>query len=37
MEHTWREGNLTESGYYYIQGLLHELIGGDDRPVFVNA
>ncbi len=37
MKHTWKMGVITEDGYYYIRGLLHESLGGDDRPVFVNA
>lgn len=37
MRHTWSKGPIPENGYYYIKGLLHESIGGNDRPVLVNV
>lgn len=37
MAHSWTKGPIPENGYYFVKGLLHESLGGDDRAVYVSV
>ena len=36
LEGDWQTGLPPSPGFYYVRDLLHESIGGDNRPVYVN-
>lgn len=36
LEGDWQTGLPPSPGFYYVRDLLHENIGGDNRPVYVN-